>query len=125
MGFNQFQIEGEVKYRGGTEEKSEKFSVRKLIIGFTEKTDRGEFPQEVEFQMINKLCEQIDNVRVGDLIRVHFSLRGRNTEKFGNITNLNAFKLEVLEQNNKEDNVSDHGREGKFEHEVTEDDFPF
>lgn len=71
-----------------TEQKTEAFSSRNFVI----ETD-GHYPQFVQFQLVQDRCGIIDSHRIGDLITVHFDLRGKKwNEKY--ITNLNAWKIE-------------------------------
>ena len=87
-----FDITGKLIAKYDTEKKSEKFSVRDFVIEVTE----GQYPQFIKFQMTNDRCSLIDNYNVGDVIKVHFDLRGREWQgKY--FTNLNAWRIESPE----------------------------
>ena len=84
-----FDITGKMIAKYDTEKKSEKFSVRDFVIEVNE----GQYPQFVKFQMTNDRCSLIDPYNVGDTIKVHFDLRGREWQgKY--FTNLNAWRIE-------------------------------
>lgn len=89
-----FDITGKMIAKYDTEKKSEKFSVRDFVIEVNE----GQYPQFVKFQMTNDRCSLIDPYNVGDTIKVHFDLRGREWQgKY--FTNLNAWRIENPAQN--------------------------
>lgn len=53
---------------------SERFSKREFVV---ELNDNPKYPQLVLFQATGDRCEQLDDLRVGDEVRIEFSLRGR------------------------------------------------
>lgn len=57
-----------------TKQVSDRFTKREIVL---EIADNPKYPQLVQFQLTGDRCSQVDNVRVGDLVRVEFSLRGR------------------------------------------------
>jgi len=83
-----FEIEGALHKKFDTENKTDTFQAREFVI----KTD-GQYPQYVKFQLTQDRCQVIDPYNEGDMIKVHFDLRGREwNEKF--FTNLNAWRVE-------------------------------
>jgi len=57
-----------------TKQVSERFSKREFVV---ELTDNPKYPQVVLFQLTGDRCAQLDELRVGDAVRIDFSLRGR------------------------------------------------
>lgn len=102
MASNKFEIEGVIESRGETQQKTERFKIRNFVLGVKEQVSDKEYYNSIEFQLMQAKTELIDDVRVGDRVKVSFNLRGKNTEKWGNITNLVAYQLDVIERNNQE-----------------------
>lgn len=79
-----------------TEQVSEKFSTLRFVID-----TGGEYPQLIQFQLVNERCGQIEKAIEGQQIDVYFDLRGREWNgKY--ITNLNAWKIELVGSNVKQ-----------------------
>ena len=57
-----------------TKQVTERFQKREFVV---EISDNPKYPQVVLFQLTGDRCEQLDRVRVGDQVRIEFSLRGR------------------------------------------------
>jgi single-stranded DNA-binding protein len=57
-----------------TKQVSERFSKREFVL---ELTDNPKYPQTVLFQLTGDRCAQLDGLQVGDMVRLDFSLRGR------------------------------------------------
>ena len=57
-----------------TKQVSERFSKREFVV---EMADNPKYPQLVLFQLTGDRCAQLDDHRVGDEVRLEFSLRGR------------------------------------------------
>lgn len=57
-----------------TRQVSERFTKREFVI---ELADNPKYPQLVLFQLTGDRCHQLDDLQVGDNVRVDFSLRGR------------------------------------------------
>ncbi len=84
-----FEIEGKVHKIFPTETKGESFQVRDFVI----ETTSGTYVQYIKFQLTQDRCALMDNYNDGDMIKVHFDLRGREwNEKY--FTNLNAWRIE-------------------------------
>lgn len=84
-----FEIEGKLVVKYPTENKSSSFQAREFVI----EADSGNYPQFIKFQLVQERCALIEDFNEGDLIKVHFDLRGRewNGKYF---TNLNAWRIE-------------------------------
>ncbi|RMD72725.1 MAG: DUF3127 domain-containing protein [Bacteroidetes bacterium] len=84
-----FEIVGKLYKKFDTEVKSERFQAREFVL----LVEDGPYPQYVKFQLTQERCNLIDQYEEGDLIKVHFDLRGREWQgKF--FTNLNAWRIE-------------------------------
>jgi single-stranded DNA-binding protein len=57
-----------------TKQVSERFTKREFVL---ELQDNPKYPQTVLFQLTGDRCAQLDGMRVGDMVRIDFSLRGR------------------------------------------------
>jgi hypothetical protein len=57
-----------------TRQVSERFSKREFVV---EMSDNPKYPQLVLFQLTGDRCNQLDELNVGDAVRIDFSLRGR------------------------------------------------
>ena len=85
-----FEIEGKVHKIFPTESKTESFQAREFVI----ETTSGTYVQYIKFQLTQDRCALMDNYNEGDMIKVHFDLRGREwNEKY--FTNLNAWRIEA------------------------------
>ena len=68
------EINGKLHTVFETKQVSERFRKREFVL---ELADNPKYPQTVLFQLTGDRCEQLDELRVGDEVRVEFSLRGR------------------------------------------------
>jgi Domain of unknown function (DUF3127) len=67
-------ISGKLHAVFDTTQVSERFTKREFVL---ELTDNPKYPQLVQFQLTGDRCSQLDSFAVGDLVRLDFSLRGR------------------------------------------------
>jgi single-strand DNA-binding protein len=70
---------GTVIYVGQTNQVSDKFAVREIVL--SDETEK--YPQEVKFQTTQKNCALLDNISVGDKVTAHYNLRGKRYERNG------------------------------------------
>jgi len=94
MSESTFKQTGRIYKIGDFRKVSDSFSVQDFRI----ETD-GQYPQRISFQLTQDRVTLIDAYRIGDLVTVHFDLRGKDYTKDGearNITNLNAWKIERI-----------------------------
>lgn len=68
-----FETKGIVKRIGTTQQVSEKFSKRTIVID----VEDGKFPQVCEFQATGDRCALLDEVKAGDQVSIAWNLRGR------------------------------------------------
>ena len=57
-----------------TKQVSARFTKREFVV---ELADNPKYPQTVLFQLSGDRCSMLDDMRVGDEVRIEFSLRGR------------------------------------------------
>jgi len=78
---------GPVVHVGETEQVSEKFRKRLLVV----ELEDDKYPQTIAFDVVQDKCDDLDAINVGDRLTVHFDLRGRAwKDKF--FSNLQAWK---------------------------------
>ncbi len=68
------EITGKLHTIFETKQVSERFTKREFVL---ELMDNPKYPQAVLFQLTGDRCSQLDEFRVGDQVRLDFSLRGR------------------------------------------------
>jgi hypothetical protein len=79
-----------------TKQVSERFTKREFVV---ELTDNPKYPQTVLFQLTGDRCTQLDELRVGDEVRIEFSLRGREWRSpSGDIKYFNSLDVWKIEQ---------------------------
>ena len=129
------EIKGKIKKILETVEISERFRKREFIIEYS---NNPEYPQSIQFEMIQDRCEFLDQFKEGQQVEIFFDLRGREwTSPQGEIkyfNTLQAWKIvtdEVKEETsskikNSEDNdkLDDQEKPGWLDDENM-DDLPF
>jgi len=99
-----------------TKQVSERFTKREFVV---ELADNPKYPQMVLFQLTGDRCAQLDDLRVGDAVRIDFSLRGREWRspqgevKYFN--SLDCWKVEPAQTNSRRDS---RGRGGGYDDEA-------
>lgn len=84
-----FEVEGKLHKKFDIENKTSSFQAREFVLEVPD----GNYPQFVKFQLVQDRCALIDNMTEGEMIKVHFDLRGREWQgKY--FTNLNAWRVE-------------------------------
>ena len=85
-----FKIKGEIKAIGDAVQVTEKFKKRAFVLI----DDSSQYPQFINFQLVQDKCELIDGFQVGQRIEVNFNLRGREwTDKNGIIKYFNTLDV--------------------------------
>ena len=93
-----YQAEGTLRAILDTDQVSDSFRKREFAL----EIEDGKFPQTVKFQAVQDRTEMLDAFSVGQQVRVHFDLRGREyTRKRDGVTdwwvNLDCWRMEPLE----------------------------
>ena len=129
------EIKGKIKKISETTEISDRFRKREFIIEYS---NNPEYPQFIQFEMVQDRCEFLDQFKEGQQVEIFFDLRGREwTSPQGEIkyfNTLQAWKIvtdEVKEETyskikNSEDNdkLDDQEKPGWLDDENM-DDLPF
>lgn len=68
------EVSGKLHTIYDTKQVSERFSKREFVL---EMSDNPKYPQLVLFQLTGDRCAQLDEHKVGEEVRIEFSLRGR------------------------------------------------
>lgn len=86
-----FEVEGVMHRVFDTEQKTASFQVREFVLEVPD----GNYPQLIKFQLAQDRVNLLDTYAVGEKIKVHFDLRGREWQgKY--FTTLNCWRLEKM-----------------------------
>jgi hypothetical protein len=91
---------------GETQQVTEKFKKRDLIVEYAE---NEKYPEQVKFEANQAGCDKLDELRAGDDITVHFNLRGRawkdkaGVNQYFNTLNVWKFDLHQTSADPKEE----------------------
>lgn len=96
-----YQAEGTLRAILDTQQVNDSFRKREFAV----EIEDGKFPQTIKFQTVQDKTELLDAFEVGQQVRVHFDLRGREfTSKRDGSTdwwvNLDCWRLEALSGEN-------------------------
>lgn len=112
-----------------TKKVTDRFQKREFVL---ELADNPKYPQVVLFQLTGDRCEQLDGLKVGEEVRLEFSLRGREWKspqgdlKYFN--SLDVWKIEGRRAANQEaDGYGGDAGGGRFDEAppIDYDDVPF
>lgn len=123
---NSFELTGTLKVLEDLQTFSSGFSKREFVIEVPD----GKYPQMVKFDTLKDKTNLLDNVSIGDELKVTFDIRGREYNgKY--YVNLNAWKIEGGGGGGGNSGGNDDPPPGAFDNsfdnepEATEDDIPF
>jgi hypothetical protein len=97
------ESKGKIVWIGDIQVVTDTFKKREFAItvsAFHPETGE-EFTHDEAFQVMNDRISVLDNIQINDKVKVGFQVRSNRSEKDDVIryfTNLNAFKIEVLEK---------------------------
>lgn len=77
---------------------SEKFRKREFILEVMETVNGEVYAQYVKLQAVQGKADMLNNYQLGQMVTVHFNLKGNMNEKDGKelcFTNLDAWKIEI------------------------------
>lgn len=83
------QLKGKVKRIGETEQVSEKFKKRELVITTEE---NPQYPQHISIQATQDKVVMFDNLLPGDEVTAHINIRGKEYEKDGVVKYFNTLE---------------------------------
>ena len=88
------EIKGMIKKISETVQISDRFRKREFVVEYSNNPD---YPQPVQFELVQDRCELLDEFQEGQKVEVHFDLRGREwTSPQGQVkyfNSLQAWKL--------------------------------
>ena len=97
-------ITGKIKRIGNIEAKTNNFCKRKFVLEHKEKSSTA--VQVTEFELKNGHVDSIEGFSVGDMIKVHFNVRGREyTGKDGSVmvfNSLDVWRIDPVEDPTKQ-----------------------
>ena len=97
-----YELEGRIIEMFDTQQVSEKFRKREFVVEQSENVGGQVYTEQIKFQLVQKACDLLDRVQVGDIVNVHFNIKGRRWEspegKVNYFTNLDAWKLDFKQQ---------------------------
>lgn len=70
---HKFEFTGPVEYIGDVELVGAKDMEKRIVVV----GEGDKYPQSIPFELIKEKCALVDDVLVGDMVTVHFNLRGR------------------------------------------------
>jgi hypothetical protein len=92
-----FEISGKLIEKYNTHQVTERFTKREFVLEKREIAGMGEYVETIKFQLTQDRCDLIENIQIGDDIKINFNIRGRRWEKDGQVNyfnNLEAWKIE-------------------------------
>lgn len=120
-------ITGILKVKTETQQISDKFKKREFVL-----TDNSsQYPQHISFQLTQDKCNLLDQYNVGDELKVHFNLRGREwTSPKGEVkyfNTLEAWRIEGGQSSASHSSASSNAMNdvATFSAASQEDDLPF
>ncbi len=109
------EIKGIIKKISETVQISDRFRKREFVVEYSNNPD---YPQPLQFEMVQDRCEFLDSFQEGQEVEVHFDLRGREwTNPQGQVkyfNSLQAWKL-VAEQDEAKPPTEDIQKSEKSE----------
>lgn len=78
------------------------FNVREFVIT----TEADKYPQDICLQCVKEKVEMVNQLKVGDSVKVSFDLRGREYQD-RYFVNLNAWKIEASGKSSDQSSISD------------------
>ena len=109
------EIKGIIKKISETVQISDRFRKREFVVEYSNNPD---YPQPLQFELVQDRCELLDSFQEGQEVEVHFDLRGREwTNPQGQVkyfNSLQAWKL-VAEQDEAKPPTEDIQKSGKSE----------
>lgn len=125
-------ITGKIKFIGDVQQVSDKFRKRDFVVT----DDSSQYPQHISIQVTQDKVVLLDDCRVGDEVKVHFNLRGREwTDPKGEVKYFNtieAWRIEkakwdraVARSASETTQTSGNKPEEEQSQQTQEDDLPF
>jgi len=106
-----FEITGKVIEIYPTVQVSDKFRKREFVIEKKEAGGTAVFVDYLKFQLVQDKCDLINESFLQEEIKIWFNLKGNKWERDGKInyfTNLDAWKIEKLSSQVRDQNIPSH-----------------
>jgi hypothetical protein len=103
-----FEISGKVIDISPVNQVSDKFKKREFVIEKKEAGGAAVFIDYIKFQLVQDKCDLINESFLNEEIKIWFNLKGNKWERDGKInyfTNLDAWKIEKVSSQGKEQNL--------------------
>jgi hypothetical protein len=124
-----FEISGKVIDISPVNQVSDKFKKREFVIEKKEAGGSAVFIDYLKFQLVQDKCDLINESFLNEEIKIWFNLKGNKWERDGKInyfTNLDAWKIEKISSQGREQNVQSHTTLEDIPPEIDElSDLPF
>ena len=123
---NRFETAGEIRAIMDPQQVTDSFKKREFAL----EIDDGRYPQTVKFQLVQDKTALLDDFEVGQQVRVHFNLKGREYTRKSDgetdyWTNLECWRIEKAEDTEKETNQPPPVEDDSSTDEPFDDDIPF
>jgi hypothetical protein len=103
-----FEITGKVIDIAPVNQVSDKFKKREFVIEKKETGGAAVFIDYIKFQLVQDKCDLINESFLNEEIKIWFNLKGNKWERDGKInyfTNLDAWKIEKVSSQGRDQNV--------------------
>lgn len=107
-----YEKKGKLLLLEDTNKISDKFRKREFVL---EDSENPDYVQLIKFQATQDGCDKLDSFIVGDLVNVHFNVKGRKWEKDGKVSyfnSLDAWKFEKLDVSSGSSSIPTQEDEG-------------
>jgi hypothetical protein len=105
-----YEITGLLAFKSDTVQKTETFKVREFVLEQTEEANGKTFVNLIKLQASQERTETLNDLNIGDELKVQFNIRGSKWEKDGKtsyFTNLDAWKIEIVSKGAKKPTIEE------------------
>ena len=105
-----YELTGKLLEKFAAIQRTETFKVREFVISKTEDINGKTITNFIKFQCVQDRTNIVDNINIGDEVKVYFNIRGTKWEKDGRISyfsNLDAWRIEQILHAGKEASSDD------------------
>lgn len=93
------EIQGKLIVKEDTVNITDSFKKREFVVEENKEVNGTVYQNPIKCQLTQDNCSKLDDVNIGDEVKVSINIRGNKFEKDGEIryfNNINAWKVEVL-----------------------------
>ena len=122
-----YEVTGKLILKEDIQQVTASFQKREFVIE-VENERNPQWNDFIKVQLTQDRCDLLQNVSEGELIKVHFNLRGRKWEKDGKVsyfTNLEGWRIEKVTVENEVPAMPEYKVEDIPPIEESNDDLPF